>query len=372
MTLRILHLIDTTGPGGAEDVFISLAGELQSSAEVNLAVLKGKGYVHDQLLKRNVKTEIVPAGGSFNIKLVWQLLRLVRKHKITIIQSHLLGSNVYAAIVGLLTGVPVVATYHGMVDIAPNERFKRLKLWFMRKGISRFVVVSDSLFDKVFASGLLVEERTCTIYNGIRLDNYTQQRDNELRKRLALSDDTVILGALGNLRPAKRYDIMVEAFGKLQATGADVALVIGGDPRPSIKSKLDALIAEKGIRDCHFLGFVDNTPSYLSNLDGFLLSSESEGFSISTIEAMASGLPVLATRCGGPEEIISDTEQGSLVDCNVEAFAAGLTDLVANIKAGHTINNAGRIRVAEHFSEQAMLKRYLHTYMQLMNVKDEA
>ena len=372
MTLRILHLIDTTGPGGAEDVFISLASELQNTAEFNLAVLKGKGYVNDQLQKRNVKTEIIPAGGSFNVKLVWQLMRLVRKHNITIIQSHLLGSNVYAAIVGLLTGVPVVATYHGMVDIAPNEKFKRLKLWFMRKGISQFVVVSNSLFDKVFTSGLLVKEKTRTIYNGIRLEDYTLKRDSDLRSRLGLSKSTIVLGALGNLRPAKRYDIMVEAFGKLQAAGVDAALVIGGDPRPSIKSKLDSLIAENEIRDCHFLGFIENTSSYLSSLDGFLLSSDSEGFSISTIEAMASGLPLLATRCGGPEEIISDSQQGELVDCNTDAFVAGLNRLVTNIRAGHTVNTAGRIRVEENFSEHAMLTQYLDTYMQLLNLKKEA
>ena len=145
-----------------------------------------------------------------------------------------------------------------------------------------------------------------------------------------------------------------------------------GDPRPSIKSKLDSLIAKNEIRDCHFLGFIENTSSYLSSLDGFLLSSDSEGFSISTIEAMASGLPLLATRCGGPEEIISDSQQGELVDCNTDAFVTGLNRLVTNIRAGHTVNTAGRIRVEENFSEHAMLTQYLDTYMQLLNLKKEA
>jgi len=361
MTYKILHLIDTTGPGGAEDVFITLADKIRSPHTDSIAVIRGEGYVANTLRKRGIEPIIIDSKGSFNVGFIRQLCQLIKKHNIGLIQSHLLGSNVYASIVGLITRTPVIATYHGMVDVSPDERFKRLKLWFMRNGIARFVAVSRSLQEKIQEHKLLVPERTQVIYNGIDVSLYTPNRSTRLKQKLSLPANTYLLGALGNIRKSKRYDLLVEAVAQANKKGLNFAVVIAGDPKASLKAKLDEQMQAAGVNNIHFIGFIDDTAEYLQNLDGFILSSDAEGFSISTIEAMASGLPVIATRCGGPEEIIENYDQATLVDIDATALAAAIENNVINNKPG-TVNTAAITRVSQTFSEHAMVEAYAQLY----------
>ena len=361
MTYKILHLIDTTGPGGAEDVFITLADKIRSPHTDSIAVIRGEGYVANTLRKRGIEPIIIDSKGSFNVGFIRQLCQLIKKHNIGLIQSHLLGSNVYASIVGLITRTPVIATYHGMVDVSPDERFKRLKLWFMRNGIARFVAVSRSLQEKIQEHKLLVPERTQVIYNGIDVSLYTPNRSTRLKQKLSLPANTYLLGALGNIRKSKRYDLLVEAVAQANKKGLNFAVVIAGDPKASLKAKLDEQMQAAGVNNIHFIGFIDDTAEYLQNLDGFILSSDAEGFSISTIEAMASGLPVIATRCGGPEEIIENDDQATLVDIDATALAAAIENNVMNNKPG-TVNTAAITRVSQTFSEHAMVEAYAQLY----------
>lgn len=361
MTYKILHLIDTTGPGGAEDVFITLADKLRTEQTDSVAVIRGEGYVANTLRKRGIEPIIIDSKGSFNVGFIRQLCQLIKKHNIGLIQSHLLGSNVYASIVGLITRTPVIATYHGMVDVSPNERFKKLKLWFMRNGIARFVAVSQSLQQKIQEHQLLVPERTSVIYNGIDVSLYSPTRNTQLKNKLNLPENTYLLGALGNVRKSKRYDLLVDAVAKVNAKGINFAVVVAGDPKASLKTKLDAQMQGAGVSNIHFIGFIDDTAEYLQNLDGFVLSSDAEGFSISTIEAMASGLPVIATKCGGPEEIIQNENQATLVEVNAEALAQAITANITHHQPG-TVNKQAMERVSQTFSQSAMVLAYAQLY----------
>jgi glycosyltransferase involved in cell wall biosynthesis len=202
----ILHVIDTTGPGGAETVFIQLADQLRQRGYRAVVVIRGPGWVHDQLVARGLQAHVIDAKGSFNWRFLRALLRLIRKERVDLIQSHLLGSNVYCAMAGLLARKPVIATFHGMVDVGPRERFRAFKLWVLNRGVARFVAVSNSLRDAIAREGLLDAARCEIIYNGIDLGRYGRRHERALHQRLALPDGAVLIGSLGNIRPAKGYD----------------------------------------------------------------------------------------------------------------------------------------------------------------------
>ena len=119
----ILHTIDTTGPGGAETIFIDLATRLSGNKYRSVVVIRGKGWVYDELCRRGVKPILLNAKGSFNLRYLFGLWRIVQSEGVDLIQSHLLGTNVYCSLVGLLTGKPVITTFHGAVDISEKERF---------------------------------------------------------------------------------------------------------------------------------------------------------------------------------------------------------------------------------------------------------
>ncbi|MCK7577966.1 MAG: glycosyltransferase family 4 protein [Chromatiales bacterium] len=129
-------------------------------------------------------------------------------------------------------------------------------------------------------------------------------------------------------------------------------------------AKLDQLMVEQDVlKNVHFLGYINNSAEFLSQLDLFLLSSTSEGFSISTIEAMATGLPVLVTRCGGPEEIVRPDVDGMMVTPgDPEAITEGLLVMLSNRELAQRLAEAGHAQVRTRFGVNRMLEDYIALY----------
>ena len=145
----ILHTIDTTGPGGAETVFIDLATCLPNDKYRSVVVIRGKGWVYDELRRRGVTPILLDAKGSFNWRYLFGLRKIIKREGVDLVQSHLLGSNVYCALAGMLTGKPVVATFHGAVDVNQQERFISSKFGVINKGASIIVTVSGNLRNEI-------------------------------------------------------------------------------------------------------------------------------------------------------------------------------------------------------------------------------
>jgi glycosyltransferase involved in cell wall biosynthesis len=359
----LLHVIDTTGPGGAETVFIELADKLRQRGYRSVVLIRGPGWVCDQLRARGFEPYIADAKGSFNWRFLRELLRIIRKERIDVIQSHLLGSNVYCAMAGLIARKPVIATFHGMVDVGPNERFRAAKLWLMNHGVRRFVAVSKNLRDAIEREGLLDASRCDVIYNGVELSRYQRANNRDLRQRLGLGDEAILIGSLGNVRPAKGYDLLIRAARRVIDSQPHAHFIIAGDPKSSLQKQLDALASELKVRDhIHFLGFCNDSAAYLAQLDYFLLTSTSEGLSIATIEALATALPSVVTRCGGPEEIVTPNRDALMVEPDTDAIAEGVLRLLGDREFAGQLGAEGLKSVRGRFSIDTMLTQYAALY----------
>ena len=119
---RVLHLIDTGGPGGAETVFIQLAQRLRGGGLEPITVVPREDWLSAGLRSRGLEPVILNSRGSFNRPYIKALMRLVRERDVRLIHTHLLGSAVYGALVGLLTRTPVVAVMHGPTDVRAPGR----------------------------------------------------------------------------------------------------------------------------------------------------------------------------------------------------------------------------------------------------------
>ena len=363
----VLHLIDTTGPGGAETVFVQLADLMRKRGYQSVVVIRGPGWVKDELQRRGISPVILNAKGSFNMTFLLSLRALIKREKIGLIHSHLLGSNIYAAIAGLITRVPVIATYHGMVDVSPNERFKTIKHLAMKWGIDRYVTVSQRLLDNVLDQGLLNPKKTSVIYNGVDTKSYRRTNSTDIKTQLGLPSDSILVGSLGNIRKAKAYDVLIKAASEVLPGRTNLHFVIAGDIKEPLITEHRALIEELGITEhIHFIGFQQDCAAVLAQMELFVLSSSSEGFSISTVEAMATGLPALVTRCGGPEEIMSHGETGYMVPPNdPSALADGLIDLLSHPDRRKSLAIAGQKHAKATFDIDSMLDGYAELYRQL-------
>ncbi|MEN0037785.1 MAG: glycosyltransferase [Cellvibrio sp.] len=365
----ILHAIDTTGPGGAETVFLDLVEKLHIDGYKNYAIIKGPGWVEDQLKHRKIDYLILKPYGFLSIPYYFDLFKILRGRNTKMVHAHLLGSTLTYSILGLIARIPVIATLHGRVDVNPNERFVAVKNGIMKLGVKRLVAVSRDLASYIAERKLFKEKDIQVIYNGIEESRYGKNTNQSLRANLGIASDAILIGSLGNVRPAKSYDVLIRAAAVLIAEGKrKFHFVIAGHQKQDLMEKLQELIGHYNIeKNIHFIGFYNDTADFLGQMNYFALSSSSEGFSIATIEAMASGLPVVVTRCGGPEEIIEQEKTGLLVAVNdPESLAKGIAKIVENQEMANMLASAGRKHVEKVFSFAAMVDSYKKAYMNIL------
>lgn len=364
----IMHVIDTTGPGGAETVFIELADRMRRRGYRSVVVIRGPGWVQDTLIQRGLEPVVLEARGSFNLSYLRQLMRLIRRERVDLIQSHLLGSNVYGALAGWLTRRPVIGSFHGMVDISPEERLRGLKLWIMQRGLRHTVTVSDSLARAVAEQQLLDPTRNHVIYNGIHLERYQRAPAGRLHDRLGLPASARLVVSLGNVRPAKAYENLIAAAARLLPDQPELHFVVAGHVKDNVMAPLRQQMEDLDVTDrIHFIGFVDDAAELLSDADLFVLSSRSEGFSIATVEALASGVPAVVTRCGGPEEIVTPGEDALMVPIDEpEALARAVEQLLVDSELRQRLARAGRETARRRFGMATMLDCYEALYRELL------
>ena len=365
---NVLHMIETGGPGGAETVFRELARGLDQTRFQSFALVPEEGWLSQGLRADGIPFRVMPLKRSADLGYLGRIVRLVERHQIDIIQGHLLSSNLYAALAGALCRIPVVATFHGQVDINHRDRLLGLKCRLINHGARYLVFVSEQLRRYYRASTKLKPEIMTCIHNGIDPTRFRGAFERRLRFELGMGDQDILIGAVGNMRPAKGYDVLLRAAALLKQDAPECRFVIIGDPAPpDLAKELAALHRTLGLDDTvRYLGFRADISDALKSLDIFVLTSRSEGFSIATVEAMAAGLPTIATRCGGPEEIIRDGEDGLLVENgSPEAVVAALKRLMIDEAYRHRLGTRARQAALTRFSTAAMISAYTALYEHL-------
>jgi glycosyltransferase involved in cell wall biosynthesis len=360
----ILHTIDTTGPGGAETVFIDLVTGIPAAKYRSIAVIRNEGWVCDELRRRGVEPIFMDNKGSFNLRYLAGLVRLVRREKVDLMQSHLLGSNVYCSLAGMITRRPVVATFHGVIDLGRQNKLSGAKYGAINAGVDNVIAVSEELRSNLLARTSIKPEKISVICNGVRTAEYQRPRSPELRNRFGWAEDDIIIGSLGNIRPAKGYDILLRAAAILKQGDPSLRFVVAGQGKGRLFEELLRLRSQLGLEEqVKFLGFCDDAAGFLSNLDIFLSSSVSEGLPLSAIQAMVAEVPVIATRCGGYEELVTHAENGWLVEVgNPQALAEGTKVLAGDAELRFKLARNACIDAVGKYDIRAMLEAYEKIY----------
>jgi glycosyltransferase involved in cell wall biosynthesis len=267
-------------------------------------------------------------------------------------------------LLGLLTGKPVVCTLHGHVDLDPRERFKRIKFGLINRGASRVVFVSQSLKRFFLGTGLLRPGIATVIPNGVDLARFQRSPDLGARRKFGASPGDFLVGAVGNVRPAKGYDVFIQTAGLLNARSSTYRFAVVGEADSELGGALHSLREQVGVTESFaFPGFSDDIPTAMTAFDLFVITSRTEGFSIATIEAMASGLPIVATRCGGPEEILEDGVTGVLVENgSAEAIAEAIEALRTDPRRRRRLGDAARADVRERYGLERQVEAYEALY----------
>jgi glycosyltransferase involved in cell wall biosynthesis len=237
-----------------------------------------------------------------------------------------------------------------------------------RARVRRVIAVSDDARQVATGRGRMDPCRTELVINGINVGRFDPSGDGAgVRREFSIADGAFVFGIVARLTPVKDHGTLLRAFARVAAAGDDSArlLIVGGGEN---ELEVRALVEELGLTGSVIMtGDRRDVPALMGAMNAFVLSSLSEGLSITLLEAMASSLPVVATRVGGNAEIVADGETGLLVEAgNPEALARAMMAVAGNPEVARRMGAAGRARVEQHFSERAMVARYAEVYDEVM------
>jgi glycosyltransferase involved in cell wall biosynthesis len=335
-------------------------------------VVVGPGWVLESVRAAGLRVDVVETRGRLDLRYIRALRALVRRHHIDLIHAHLFSPAVYASVIGAWAGVPVVATFHGESDVESGGLGRRLRYRLIdRQAV--VVGVSEALAERLAEPALVRPEHIRIIQNGVDLAAFESSDGAAVRREHGIPADSVLIGALGNIRPAKDYFTLLRAAAAVAQERKVVFAVVGERTEP-LYGELQALRDSLGLRDrFQFWGFRNDVPDVIDAFDLLVVSSSSEGFSLAAIQAMAAGTPVVATRSGGPEGIITDEQDGLLVPPrHPEKLAAAIARLIDDRPLADSLAGRARATVRERFSLDAMLDRYEALYAHLVDGRPAA
>ena len=365
MSTVVVQCIAKLELGGAQRIVLDLIRELGS----NGILITGKGgTLYDVVTKEFgekhitlpcLKREINPLGDLVCLfKLRNILIKLYKKYDRIILHTHGSKAGVIGRIVaGSLPFVYSVHVIHGFAVnpyISPFKRFIYLNAERVSSCFGDIIVtVARAHIEKSAELGMSKRVKYCNIPNYVCVDKFKIKRNKS---------NLVKVGTVANFKPQKNPLMWAKVALEVTSKFDNVEfLYIGDGP---LKKMVEDLI--KGNKKIKILGWSNKVPDFLSDMDIFFLPSRWEGLPLSVLEAMASGLPVVASRVDGTPEAVLDTVTGYLLESNdLGGYVERFGELIYDKKKRETMGRDGRSRVENYFSYERMIERVFNVYGQL-------
>lgn len=376
MPRRILHIIPTLDQSGAEKQLTLLARGLpREEFDVHVCALTRGGPLEANLVDAGIPVTVVGKRWKLDPYAFWRLWRLIRHLKPDLVHTWIFAANAYGRAAGLMAGVKCLVAGERCVD-----PWKSWELGFDRylaRRTARIVANSEGVRDFYTGKGIPAE-RIDVIPNGILPAPPCSATRQQILAELGLPQDARLAGLIGRLWPQKRVKDAVWAADLLKVIRDDVYLLIIGDGPH--RERLEKFRDQCEIRDkVRFLGHRSDVPRLLPHFDVLWSPSAYEGQSNTILEAMAAGVPVVATDIPGTRELVVDGETGYLVSTEGwppnattvnKTVAAGLAKYTVRIlddrALAQRLGETARRRVADEFSVERMVARYAELYRRLL------
>ena len=363
-TTRVLHVINGEHFSGAERVQDLLAGYLPTCGyEVAFACVK-LGRFPDARKFREAPLYLMPMRSRLDFSCGRKLASLIRDEQFSIIHAHTPRSLMVADQAARLAKVPLVYHVHSPAGRDSTRWFQNMaNAWLERHAAhraSRLIAVSPSVRRYMIEQGFLASHVIC-VPNGVPTI--------DVRPRI-VTPQRWTLGMSALFRPRKGIEVLLEAIKLLRKTGSDVRLrAIGPFETPAYEAEVRALVVRLGIGDAiEWTGFVTNIPAELAKIDVLVLPSLfGEGLPMVVLEAMAAGVPVIASDVEGVPEAIVNREEGLLVQPgDAASLAAAVDELVSGLVDYPALSRNAQTRHAELFSAEAMAAHVADVYDQVL------
>jgi glycosyltransferase involved in cell wall biosynthesis len=367
----ILQVIATLAPGGAERVVVDLCRHLDRDRfRPVICHLYPPSDLGQTPEAQGIEIVGPLATRRADPRLPWRLAAVVRRHRPSLVHLHLAPCGVWytVAYVLRLSRVPFIYTNHSVYTELPL--YARVALPLTHRLARWITCVSEDSARTMVHRFPFARRRYSVIRNGIALSRVRPLRPRDaVRAELGVQSADALICNVGNVRAAKGQDTLLRAFARVCSAHPRSALVVVGDTEdyPETTRELRALVAQHNLgHQVQFLGERSDVPDLLFASDAFVLSSRWEGLPISVLEAMAAAKPVVTTDVGGCSEAVADGETGLVVPPETpQALADALVYLLTRPDEAQRMGEAGRRRVEEHFTVEAMVRQHAELYTRL-------
>jgi sugar transferase (PEP-CTERM/EpsH1 system associated) len=368
--LRVLHVLNRFATGGTEHVVLKLVGGLNSGIfEQRLAALRGIDSAIDQSQIPGGELLLQGRNDTGFELMLFRLARVMRAYRPHIVHSRNWGA-IEAIPAARLAAVPIaIHSEHGyeldmLAGLPTRRRLFRRVAYSMANTV---FAVTRELRDFHAQQAWVPPDRIRIIYNGVDTKRFCPhpQLRFSLRQKFGLPQTRFIIGTVGRLVDIKDHTTLLRASEIVLKAGIDAhVLIVGSGPELEHHQQLvkDSTALAGRVT---FVGSSDEVPELLNAMDVFALTSISEGMSNTLLEAMATGLPVVATNVGGNPEVVEGSSGWLFQPRDAETLAARLVLLASQENLRSRYGVAARERVVRSFSLQRMLDDYSQLYLEL-------
>ena len=363
--LRISLVVNSLGVGGVERQMLTLARHLDRRRfDAELVPLKSQGALAEDARSASVPMWTPDSRRGLDLAAAWRLAAHWRRTGVHTV----LAANSYASIVAWLASrvmrrpPRLLSAFHSAPEHIGDGRRSRLQLALYGvalRGYDGLVFVSGLQRAAWAARGFAAGVPSTHVFNGIDLESMAAHGAGEaaVRSQFGWDASHFVVGVCASLRPEKRIEDLIRAVGLLAARGVPVRLLVIGDGTQ--RQRLEQAAAQSlAPGTAAFIGFRPDVASWIALCDVMALVSDAEAFSISVLESMACGKPMVLTRVGGAAEQIEDGVHGHLVERrSPEQIAQRIEQLWRSGEAA-AMGARARERVRERFSLDAMVRGY--------------
>ena len=373
--LGVVALVDRLVHGGAERLAADIATRLDPerfASTLCVSRWSDPGHAAAPEAPERLRTAAEAAGvrflglarrGRWDLAAWRPLVRLLRSGEVQVLHGHMFGSNVWAVVLGRLTGIPVVIAHEHSWAFTGDRPRQLVDRHVIGRGSDVVIACSREDRRRMIEVEGIAADRVLFLPNGIVGRSPTPGRD--VRRELGIAADALVVGSVGALRAEKRFDVLLRAAAHLVPRWPGLRVVIAG--AGAERGALQTLAGDLGLgQRALLLGARDDVPDVLAAIDVAVTCSDFEGSPLSVLEYMEAGLPVVATRVGGLPDLIDDGVHGRLVPRRDPAtLAQALDALFGDPARRRAMGEAGRQRRREQFEFDVMVERLEDLYERL-------
>lgn len=372
MSMRVVQIIDTLYYGGAQTMQVMFASVLRNSPDINLTVVSLRDNIHntpipEQLRSLGVEVVFCSARKLWNLQRFWKLVTFLHKENFDVVHTHLPYSNIIGALAGRLTGIPVIASIRNSRD----DDWGRY--YFLRNGLETLVL--RFLTSRVMAVGYstaathqkrLGRQQIEAVPNAINI-NPPLMDDERIRTRAELVGNPTypLVISVGRLVQQKGYGDLITAFAIVLKKYPKATLLIAGDGplQDDLVEKIGTLELNENVK---LLGPRNDVPRLLAAGDLFVSSSHWEGLSVAILEAMAAGLPVVATNVSDTPRIVVEDVGLIVPPCSPKLLAEAINFFLEDPTRRQTYGSAARTFISDNHNPEAWAKKIISLYTSVL------